>query len=414
VSAQEGSRVELYRCVIAGAPAKVDDEEVTTGGCGVRAHGGSRVKAVECLFAFNHWNAAAHDGGAELELEGCQIFGAQFGVFAGAAGVVRMRGGSVRRNLYGLKLFGEGALLEATDVAIVDQTKNGVFVEAGSATLQGCKLVDNGSHGLGAAEGTDVVVLRCTVSENWESGLYLDGSCRIEECEICDNGEHAVVLESESRGSVRNNRCHENGGYGIVRHPASQVEIADNRTQANERDGLYTFGTLADRVAAAFPKGAVLPEGVKQLARFQEETGRLVGETLYIAPGPLAGWPGLESEFAVFGTGPDGSTIAYWLRDGLSIERAPIVYLDSEGVENFVLARTFEEFLSILATGRDDLRWGDDVEPEIDDEDELETLVEWMKETFEVEPAESIDAIRAAADEAHPGLAARLEAARPS
>jgi hypothetical protein len=75
---------------------------------------------------------------------------------------------------------------------------------------------------------------------------------------------------------------------------------------------------------------------------------------------------------------------------------------------NLVLAETFEGFLSILATGRDDLRWDEQLAPAIDDEDEHEAFCEWLKDELGVEPAKKISRLRKAAESKHPALHARL------
>ncbi|MBK9000748.1 MAG: right-handed parallel beta-helix repeat-containing protein [Myxococcales bacterium] len=408
VGVHSGAELELVSSVIAGAPARSEKDGNTTGGVGVRAYDGAKVRVRDSLIALNHWNLAAHQGGAELSAQGCQVFGAVFGVFAGHGGKVSVSGGELRRNRYGVKVYGEGAQIEVTSARIEDQTMNGVFLETGRARLERCSILDNGCHGVGTGEATELAAKGCKVRDNWESGLWIGGKVVLEDCEIAENAEHGVVLGPESRGRVAKNRCRKNGGFGIVREPSAKVELSGNATKDNDRDGEYVFGTLALALQKGFPKGARVPEALAKLARFQEEHGRLTGETMYVSPGPLAGWPGMEKEFAVFGSGPDGSTVAFWLHDGLGIERAPVVYLDSEGTENLVLAETFEGFLSILATGRDDLRWDEQLAPEIDDEDEHEAFCEWLKEELGVEPAKKISKLRKAAEAKHPGLHARL------
>lgn len=408
VGAHTGAEVELQGCVIAGAPARLEKDGSTSGGVGVRAYDGGQVQLRDSVVAFNHWNLAAHGGGAALRAADCQVFGATFGVFAGAGGSVGLEAGEVRRNRYGLKTFGKDAAVAARRTRIVDQTMNGVFAELGKVELERCTIEDNGAHGVGAGAGAEVSAKRCRVRENWESGFWIGGRAVLEDNDVADNAGHGISLGAQARGRVAKNRCKKNGGFGIVREPSAKVELAGNDTRDNERDGDYVLGTLEKALAGGFPKGARVPEALAKLARYQEQHGRLSGETLYVSPGPLAGWPGLEKEFAVFGSGPDGSTLAFWLHDGLGVDQAPIVYLDSEGSENLVLARTFQDFLAIFATGRDDLRWGDEIEPEIDDEDEHERFCAWLKEELGVTPAKKIDELRRAAAARHPKLHERL------
>lgn len=407
------AEVEMTRSVIAGAMAVIT-KDGTKGGLGVRANAGGKAKLVDCLIAFNRWNVAAHDGKSSLALERCQLFGAEFGVFVGDSALVTLSGGEVRRNRFGLKAYGEGASIVARDVKIVDQTMNGVYVEKGRIKLEGCKILDNGTHGVGSEEGTEVVAKQCVVDDNWESGLFIIGDCLLEANEIKDNADHGILLAEGSTGRVEKNECADNGGFGIVWDEKSKVERRGNRCHDNSREEEYELGTLVRELKAGLPKGVSLPESIAKLARYQEENGRLAGETMYVAAGLLAGWPGLENEFAVFGSGPDGSTIAFWLRNKCAIEKAPIVYLDSEGVENHVIAESEKDFLAIFATGPEELHHGDDIENERDEDDEaeLQRFVEWLDETFGVKPAKSIDQIHKRAQKAHPGLEARLDSVR--
>jgi hypothetical protein len=58
--------------------------------------------------------------------------------------------------------------------------------------------------------------------------------------------------------------------------------------------------------------------------------------------------PKYKEQFVAFAIDGTGSVMAYWLyEDNLSIDRAPIVYLDSEG-GGAVVASTSKEFLSLL------------------------------------------------------------------
>jgi parallel beta-helix repeat protein len=412
VELDQGAAIEISGCVLAGALA-VSSGELTTGGLAVRACNGGKASISGSLLAFNRWNVGAHDGAA-ITLERCHLFGAEFGAFVGESSELTFTGGELRRNQFGLKAYGEGGSIVARDVKIVDQTMTGVYIEKGRVQLESCRIIDNGTHGVGAEPGTEIVARQNQVDDNWECGFWIEGEAQLVENSIKDNSDHGIMLTKTSTGRVTGNSCEQNGGFGIVWDPASRVERHSNETDSNGREEEYELGTLEREVQAGLPQGVSLPESISKLARYQEANGRLAGETMYVCAGPLAGWPGLEQEFAVFGNGPDGSSIAFWLHDALPIDKSPIVYLDSEGVENLVIAQSMDEFLSILARGPEELRHGDAIEPDRDedDEEELERLGEWLDEVFGVKPAKSIDEIRRAAEKAHPGLEERLETAR--
>lgn len=60
-------------------------------------------------------------------------------------------------------------------------------------------------------------------------------------------------------------------------------------------------------------------------------------------------------QFAVFGSGPDGSLYALWLYPGRTLDNAPVVFLGSEGMSCNLLAGDLRQFLELLSLGADEL-----------------------------------------------------------
>ncbi len=60
----------------------------------------------------------------------------------------------------------------------------------------------------------------------------------------------------------------------------------------------------------------------------------------------------LSQYFTVVGEHSSGSLVCYWkYDDGISLERSPLVWLDSEGTPNSVIASNERDFLSLLPYG---------------------------------------------------------------
>jgi len=95
--------------------------------------------------------------------------------------------------------------------------------------------------------------------------------------------------------------------------------------------------------ARNFPSGKVIPDAMWKLFRYQEGMrGTYTGHfRLYDKfneiPFPIV----LRPYFALFGHDADGSTYSFWLYSNFSLEDAPIVYLDLEGINNAILADSF-------------------------------------------------------------------------
>lgn len=406
--ANEAAHLECVGCVLGGARGREAKSGAVTGGRGVLCLGGSRATLRECHLAFDVHGAAIFDD-ATLTLEASHAYGCDVGVAVGTKHVT-IRDTRLLLCRYGLRLWGEGAAVDMKDSDVVESDWSGVFAAEGNLTLSGCSIRGSGGFGVMSFDGGEVVARGCRVTEGWSSGLSLGGRCRIESCEISRNAGHGIELSDTARGEVVNSRIESNDGFGLARDPKARVKLAGNRMKRNDRGGEHVYGTLATAMAKGFPSGVAMPEKLARLARFQEEHGRLFCDSIVLAPGPLTGWPGLEDRFAVFGTGPDGSSFAYWLTRGPSADRAPIVYLDSEGVHNFVIARTLEELMSIVARGHYGLRYPtvDDAIQE-DDEAELETLREWLSDELGVSPAKDVERVLAAAKRENPGLEAIFE-----
>lgn len=405
VLATEGAVVEAVGCLFAGAKAQHKPGGVVSGGCAVRAYERAKVRLERCHLAVAEWAAGAHLG-ASLELERCLVYVAARGVMVTDASA-KLTDTLIRGCGFSVRAYDAAARLELTRCRLHDSAATSAFAEVGCIRLIECKITQSGGHGVSCAAQGTIEASRCHVARSYRSGFWIEGEARLEDDLVERSWAHGVELHETSRGTVARCRFVKNELFGLFRHEKSEVVLEGNVFERNRRGEEGTFGTLARELERGLPRGVALPASLAKLSLFQETHGTLLGETR-LEPGPLAGWPGLEDRFGVFGRGPDGSVLAVWLdpkaRDAAT---APVVYLDSENAESFVLAASIEQFLSILACGYDDLAHVR-AEPDFDDDDALAKLQGFLEHNLGVQPADDVAAILDAAAKKHRGLRALL------
>ncbi len=142
---------------------------------------------------------------------------------------------------------------------------------------------------------------------------------------------------------------------------------------------------LLSDLKKGFPKAIPVPPALAQLCAWHEEHGQPISgnfELFADEDGAIESWfgtPSVKKQFGVFGVGGDGSLLAVWRQDD---GRMPVVRLDSESVDNHVLAGDFVQFLRLLAIGYGELRSAYfDVLPKDAPNEEFQ---DWVCETFKV------------------------------
>lgn len=134
---------------------------------------------------------------------------------------------------------------------------------------------------------------------------------------------------------------------------------------------------LREVLRANFPDDMPLPDLLVRLCAYTEATGNesLGGDLTLTAHGrqSLASWfrsyPDQARRFIIFATDRSGSLYGYWRDEGHPLDRAPLVYLNDEGVDSTVLADTLVEFLTLIAVGQSYLgmvgEWDEAEEPDL-------------------------------------------------
>ncbi len=124
--------------------------------------------------------------------------------------------------------------------------------------------------------------------------------------------------------------------------------------------------TKFECIQANIPEGTILPDELRKVCDYLDNTGYPISGCMKIRPDDFGGvraWFGdddqMTSNFAYFGAGPDGSILAFWLLNGKDATHAPVVHLGSEGSNNVVLAADFHSFLRLFGIGYDELGFDD-------------------------------------------------------
>ncbi len=114
---------------------------------------------------------------------------------------------------------------------------------AGSGTVHGLRVLENGGHGIEVGEGG--VVEDSRTQRNLGSGVFTGTGARVEDCHSNRNGSHGI--EGGVRGMLRSNHALENAGFGIDAGALSTVTL--NTLFGND------LGTLDRATGVAEPEG---------------------------------------------------------------------------------------------------------------------------------------------------------------
>lgn len=171
-----------------------------------------------------------------------------------------------------------------------------------------------------------------------------------------------------------------------------------------------------DELRESFPKLASMKTSTllsKVFAHAAESEGFLVGD-FCLDPklrdetnAWFQGDDAMAEQFVILATDDANALYGYWLHDDLEIDKAPLVYLNGEGMGNTVLANSLQELLSILGLGRNTIGQVEAWQDEEDPAEGVETYRLWLRDELKIEPAtthEQAYAIVARAKKGHPDL----------
>jgi hypothetical protein len=154
-----------------------------------------------------------------------------------------------------------------------------------------------------------------------------------------------------------------------------------------------------------------VPKPLAALAQFDNKLdGECCSGYFELEPGDATDWfadgGAIAEQFIAFGQNADEGSYAYWLHDGLTADKAPIVYLGSEGGGQ-VIANSTEEFLQLLAVGTEELgvaAAGGSIEPAEEPSPALKSFRKWLKEKFNLTKPKDPMTLVEQAQASHPHL----------
>jgi hypothetical protein len=205
-------------------------------------------------------------------------------------------------------------------------------------------------------------------------------------------------------------------GWLVAQAPVS-VEAASPTPSATPC-AIATPGTMKlPELASALRPGEELPMELVKLFEFAAALGVFFAGNFEVdedqREAVLAWFQGdarAAGEFLMFGHDGTGSLYGFWRHDGLPVQRAPVVFLDSEGARCRVLADDMKAFLGILALGKRDVGWTAEENGAFDVDDELRTFRAWLSRELHVVPAADPKVTIAQAAARHPSLDAWIDA----
>lgn len=154
-----------------------------------------------------------------------------------------------------------------------------------------------------------------------------------------------------------------------------------------------------------------VPQLLDDLAEFAADTKGYWSGRFKLAPGSAAEWlgsPDRAGDFAIIGHDPDGSLYGFWLYEGRTPDKAPVVYLNAGHSGSTVLAESLEEFLGLLALDMTDLgMYFDEADRPHKRSPGNVAFRTWLAECFGIQPAAQPARVVKRASGAHPAVDAR-------
>jgi hypothetical protein len=168
-------------------------------------------------------------------------------------------------------------------------------------------------------------------------------------------------------------------------------------------------GLTVGELEAVFPAGTELPESLERLCAFADVRDGAVACDFVLTPraqrqvAAALGIADADAErFAMFGRDGTASLYGFWRVDERPLAQAPIVFVGAEGVGTGVIAATIEDFLALLAVGKEAVGWVEQwSEGECAD---VADYREWLRADRGLEAPADPRAVVEAARAAHPSL----------
>lgn len=164
-----------------------------------------------------------------------------------------------------------------------------------------------------------------------------------------------------------------------------------------------------------FPPNIKAPELLLRLLEFQNQADDWYSGYFELAAlgrqslnAWFAGDESAASQFIPFGHNADGSLYCFWVFDEHSVNTAPIVFLNSEGQENAVLANDLNEFFALLAEGYEELGFltGRLEKQETESNSKFR---EWLRKEFNISPVDNAEKLITDAQTSQPNLQKWIE-----
>jgi hypothetical protein len=158
------------------------------------------------------------------------------------------------------------------------------------------------------------------------------------------------------------------------------------------------MGRFLERFEVIYPGFKKAPESLKQrmdlvFERADENVCFLCGDMAFDNTQwtPLKNWfkgqPDIANEIFVFGCDGNSGLYGFWIHDGAPLEKAPIVYLDDAGRDSYPIANSLDEFLALVALGKNNRLGRYKLWDQSKTENEgLAEYRSWLRDVMKIEP----------------------------
>lgn len=117
--------------------------------------------------------------------------------------------------------------------------------------LSNCKMYKNGTkgdskgHGIGVGEGASLNATSCTIKDNKQCGISIDGkgsNATIKKCTIQKNKRHGIGVSTGAKLTAQSNTITKNGWNGVMIRTKSSATLKSNTITYNKVNGLSVAG----------------------------------------------------------------------------------------------------------------------------------------------------------------------------
>jgi hypothetical protein len=188
---------------------------------------GGKAKIVDCSATAGFAAAVSVADGAQVELRGIKVAGAQYGlIIENSDGVVESC--DIRDTVDDAVIVRLGARVTLRHCTVVGSGFRGIYMyQAGNSSVERCDVSQTGDAGIAVADQTSPNIVECWVHDTQGVGIMVGRGCGgvIEDCSVENTAPPGVLIDEGARTEVRESE----GSAGKPR-------VGANASNGNQQD----------------------------------------------------------------------------------------------------------------------------------------------------------------------------------